>query len=463
MIPQLLLAILFLTSLIIVYRIQLGFAVVLAVRLIIPPIARVDMGPLQLSLNSWLTLMLFSVLIFKIVFKGNVPVVSQSKIFVPALKWLFIGLFIISIFSIQLTFLTRLSSLVQTIYTEVSLALIAWYIFEKEQDFRSLNIVLLIATLIICLYGFYCYLTLSNPLITIMNVLFVQDKDALGLMDEQRGGLAGRIQGTMSHPLTWGGACVLLFCYFLQNTRPVKPLYRIGIILLLFANVIFSGSRSALLALLVGLIYFVAISDYKVKVTIIKYGLIGFFVLVIALYNVPALSKYQGFFESTVLFWDDSAQASSAVKGSTTQLRFDQLAGAFDMINAAPLVGLGPGYIKWYSSNYGVHPVMMGFESIVFSALVETGILGLIFWSLFFISLLKLIKKVNKFLKKSALYNPKLLSIFCVAYILFIVFTGVQNTLYLFLALYAIQLRGLKIKRRELNFNPANDLQGNLN
>jgi O-antigen ligase len=445
MVAQLFLVILFLTSIITIYRIQLGFALVVAWRLIIPPIARVDMGPLELSLNSWLTLMLLSVLMFNVIFRKNVTISSQNKFLVPSLKWLFIGLFIISIFSIQLTFGARVSSLIQTIYTEVSLALIAWYIFDNEKDFRALNTVLLLATLVICLYGFYCYLTLSNPLISLMNVLFVQDKDALGLMDEQRGGLAGRIQGTMSHPLTWGGACVLLFFYFLQNTKPIKVLFRIGIILMLLANVLFSGSRSALLALIVGLVYFVVISEYKVKVRIIKYGVIGFFVLVVSIYQIPALSKYQGFFESTVFFWDDSAQASTGIKGSTTQLRLTQLAGAFDMIKEAPLVGLGPGYIKYYSATFGVHPVMMGFESIVFSALVETGILGLILWGVFFLSLLKLIKKGKALFGKSELYNPKVLFIYCLAYILFIVFTGVQNTLYLFLVLYVIQLRGLRI------------------
>lgn len=54
------------------------------------------------------------------------------------------------------------------------------------------------------------------------------------------------------------------------------------------------------------------------------------------------------------------------------------------MVQGSPFCGLGLGYPSYYSSRKGQHPVMLGFESIYFSVLVQSGFIGLVIWFLFF-------------------------------------------------------------------------------
>src|SRR5690606_8045915 len=114
----------------------------------------------------------------------------------------------------------------------------------------------------------------------------------------------------------------------------------------------------------------------------------------------------------------------------------------FNMIDGSGVfAGFGQGYIKYYSGTFGVHPILKGFESILFMALVESGILGLICWILFFTLLLKTIARINiPVSRKSQLYYIGSKA-FVFVYLAFIVFTGLQSTLYLFLLLYLVLLK----------------------
>lgn len=458
MIPQIFLGIFFITSIISFYKIKTGFALVVFWRLVIPPMVRigpgaggVGSGSAGLSLNSCFIIMLFLVLIvnsFKN--KKTTLLAFQKKIpFPKKVGYFIIGLFTIAIFSYDFDIIYRFGSLFQFIYTEFSLAFIAWYLYKDSKDIEYFIKLLSIAALIIAIYGVFCYLTLTNPLITLINVVYKPTQDFLNFMDEERGGLAGRIQGTMVHPLMWGGTCMLLFFFFFRNNPTVSKTLRAFLLVLLVANTVFSGSRAAVLAVMAGFGMLFLISKSKTKIKYFTYSALGFLVLTIAIYQSPALAKFQPFFESTFFFWQDT-RASHNITGSSSSMRWHQLEGSIHMIDESPLFGLGPGYIKYYSLTYGIHPILFGFESIVFMALVETGFLGLGLWILLLLFLFKLIDRIKRTYKLGKSNNILLLKSYVAAYVVFIVFTGVQATFYLFLVLYVMQINYLIIGESKL-------------
>ncbi|SDD87601.1 O-antigen ligase like membrane protein [Dyadobacter soli] len=433
------------TAVVSYYRIQTGFALVVAFRLLIPPVVRIDLKVAEISLNSCFILMIIGITILNFITKKlKVPPFTRSTLKPLAL---FLGASLVLTFlGGKLTAVQSISSLMQFIYTEVTLGVIGWIIYNQEEDIRQFVKIIGYSVVLMGVYGLFCYVTLTNPYVSLMNLIYSPKMNALGFMEEQRAGIAGRIQGTMLHPLIWGGACMLLFYFITLSSRRASVYYTISLLALLFLNVVFSGSRAALLALLFGIGYYFMASNVRLKLRLVAYGL-GIFTFVAGLiYLVPSFSKYQSFFESTVYFWDDTYQKTGAVKGSTVDLRVNQLHGSFDMIESSPMFGLGQGYTAYYSSKYGIHPVLAGFESVVFMSLVETGIVGLILWIALFIGLFRVAHELSRRAGKSLSLETALLSTFLASYCIFIVFTGIQSTFYLFLILFLVQVKNIRIK-----------------
>lgn len=426
-------------------NIMLGFTLIFAIRLLLPAVVRVPLGLKDLSLNSCLTLVLIGVFSYHLIIRKMQPAKLPGEFLKGCIVFV-LGMLFLSIIAPELTVKSRVGALIQMFYTEFTLCIIGWYLVKDNFDVKKFSNVIFCATLLMCIYGCYCYVSKSNPVLSFVNVVYGKD-DAMTdrFIEEDRAGLQGRVMGTMMHPLTWGGSCVLLFFFYLRR-RNLKIWQHTTVLALLFVNVIFSGSRSALLAVIIGIGYLVISGSVKVKLNFIKYAVIVAVVLFVGIYQVPSLERYQGFIESTLFFWDSSLQVNREISGSSMSLRYRQLLGSIDMISNSPVVGLGFGYTKFYNFQFGFHPVLMGFESLLFLSLIETGFLGLSLWIFFFFALFLLIKKINRFYKirlSTQLSGYTITKAFIVAYFLFCMFTGVQSTLYLFLVLYMVQAKEL--------------------
>jgi hypothetical protein len=109
------------------------------------------------------------------------------------------------------------------------------------------------------------------------------------------------------------------------------------------------------------------------------------------------------------------------------------------MAKESPIAGLGHGYISDYKEKNGLHPVLLGFESIVFQKIVENGLLGVIIWTFFFYTLYNIPSKVKKISKDSTPVAFIKSYLFC--YFVFAVFTSFMGTFLLFLIIYTILLK----------------------
>ena len=423
------------------YRLSLGFTLAVACRLLIPPIVRVNLIITELSLNSCLILLLLGLTILKIrAGKVAIPTWSDSRVFFKPFLVL-LGILVVScLFGSHGTLQYRLSSLLQFLYTEFLLCFVGWFILSRYADIRDFIKIISMAAVIAALYGTYCYISSSNPYISLVNSIYQPVLDALSFMEYERGGIVGRIQGTMTHPLIWGGSCMVLFVLFFSQGEYMNRYIRFAVLALLTINILFSGSRSALLSMMAALAVIFYVGNIEIKKTYLVYAVFGAVALLVALYQVPPLAKYKDLFESTVFFWDE--QQSENIRGSSISMRLEQLEGAFDMIDDGNLVtGLGQGFIKYYSTTLGVHPVLRGFESIVFMALVESGILGLLAWGIFFVLLWKILDKIDISKEAKEKFSFVGAKAFLLAYSVFVVSTGIQSTLYLFLVVYLVMLK----------------------
>jgi hypothetical protein len=422
-------------------KIQTGFTLIVAMQMAVPTNVRLNLGFIDLQFLNTLTLVLLCAFAYHLI-RGKIKRPPFTGTFVKPFIITVSVLFFLVFFSTTIDLFYHFKTLYFYVYNYFVPCTIAFFVYDNKKEIERFIKIVSIITIIITSYGIYCYITLTNPYIAAM-ILKYPGMDALVYLGETRGGLNGRIQGTLLHPLIWGGLCLLLL-FFLQNIK--NKFLRIILAVTLFLNIFFSGSRSAIMALLVGIIYLFIQNGMKLKLKSVFTTLIISIVAIITIYNVPAFKKYTTFLEAVVFFWDDESAKNADFGGSTYDMRLNQVEGTFELLDGSFLTGLGQGYTNYYTEKYGVHPVLFGFESIYFLALVNTGLIGLFIWHFLFYKLFRNVTFIQNTGPPKKVQSYFLLKVFVLVYFVFIALTGFQNVLTIFLIFYAIQFKQLSIE-----------------
>jgi hypothetical protein len=324
----------------------------------------------------------------------------------------------------------------------LSYAYIAWIIYNNNIYIIKFSKILSIIVLVTTIYGIFCYITTSNPYIAILeNHTGTQ---IIALMEENRGGLEGRIQSTMSHPLTWSGCCFLFFLFFLQKKNDINPTIRYCLLFLLIINIFLTGSRSVFVAFLFSLFLLFIYRKKNVK-TILSVGL-SISLILLFFYTIPSLQNYRNIIESSIFFWDESISQQSNIQGSSVSMRLLQLLGSIEMIQNNLLFGLGHGYVDYYTSNIGQHPILYGVESLIYNKLVEGGIVDLLLWLYLFIVLYRNIGKINKQLLTKQ--DTSIIKTYVTSYFIYSLFTGFMQTFLCFIIIYVILVKRLIVRSK---------------
>ena len=307
---------------------------------------------------------------------------------------------------------------------------------ETEKDFQIIMKSIVSTFIVIGIYGIITYIINSNPYVMSMAMTFgISDTEYLNALSDTtfRGGLTSRATGTAISSLVWGQSCLILFpmVSFLSNKYVSKTLLWTASIIC-FLNIFLSGQRSCLLPLIILQAYYL-LTYFGIKKSI--QGIFLLLVLIIpimfTIHNVPALNKYEKNIQSTIIFWDDDLSNKNAIGGSNKEMRLEQLKCSIEMTSDNLFWGLGLGYPSWYKMHYGRHSIMLGFESILFVAILSSGLFGVLIWILFFSKNIQIVRK--KFIRRDAIVIQGI----CIMSFLM---TGIQSTFQLFLLLIALMI-----------------------
>jgi hypothetical protein len=267
-------------------------------------------------------------------------------------------------------------------------------------------------------------------------LLDVDDNDFLmDMIDTERGTMDFRLQSVYGHPNSLGQYLVVLFPLLFMKT---KINYRWLLIIIVCTLIFFTGSRSAIVPMVLVLILNLR---YDVSSLVRK----TFLLLVIGVFSIALLPDRQwknindmvGPFVTILQFWDDEKQANSDIEGSTMEMRFNQFDAANKEIENNPFFGQGLGYREyWQAKHNSLHPDLLGYESILIYYLVERGWLGLFF---FFLLLYYIYR--NIFIKST--YERKTILIIFSSYLLSLVMIGVRPLSFLFVCLASSMVCGL--------------------
>lgn len=286
--------------------------------------------------------------------------------------------------------------------------------------------VLLIGILIAVLYGmFLTTIPGINPWLIVtlpLNNLEFNDTYALA---ESGGRLFGRISSVFSHPMTFGLFLCLAFVFTYSLIQPKsKTIIYFLLLALIIVAIIICGIRTPIGAL------FVVVGFYLLMLRKFKF-LVYVAVSILIIYFI--ISQFPDLYAYISSIFDSE---SSAVSGSSSQMRIEQLNGSFDIIKNNKLTGLGYGWTGYYQSLHGDHPVMLAFESLLYVVICDNGYVGIIIWIVMFFLYYRY---VSNHFDKNRRY---ILFSLMIAYFIYSLITGEYGYLKYFLIFYVLILGG---------------------
>lgn len=427
-----------------------GFFLYLLLGFIIPGFVYFTLGGVTININDLLLLsLMLSFLLHKKYLRKDFTNLQIRKL----LSVYVISTLLLTFFASYVPFSTQFYGFVKgTLFHEAMPIIFAFYAFSdaKLDDF-IINKVLIWLVIFIGFYGVFCYITNENPYIKIINLLYLNEYRFEYFLTEIRGGLSGRVSGTTNHPLTWGQLWGILLAFFVVNKNKIKHTQFMIIAILSCLNILFSGSRTALISLFPVIICYI-MSNGRIKKNAYRSVLLVFLLVGI---SVILPNNIQIYIKSAVFFWDETISNKAEINGSNVGMRIEQLNTTLsDVAKENLIAGYGLGYREYATIKNVRNEDMLGFESIVFSKMYEQGLIGLICFFLYLFQFYSLgIKTISK--NKRLLFTGYFLS-----YILSILFTGNQNSLnwFVFLGLLII----VSEKSDEI-YKCHNKLMNNLN
>ena len=234
---------------------------------------------------------------------------------------------------------------------------------------------------------------------------------------ETHGGERFRVQAMFGNSFCYGYICIVLLflAIFAYNKNLLtKKKYIIAFICCAFGMVV-CGSRSVLIAGFASFMFYILfIKKMSKKI----YSLLAIVILFAVSYNyIPSVQKK---IDETLSVFTDAT--GNRVGGSNLEMRQEQYLTTLFYIKDNPLFGMGQDFfyidVGWQDVGKvdGVITTeLAGLEGVLMSHLLERGIVGVLFYLIFYISLFVAILKCKKFDKQTCFVGVSLL----IAYMLF--------------------------------------------
>lgn len=259
--------------------------------------------------------------------------------------------------------------------------------------------VFLICSCITCIYGIFTLLLGNNPYVDFINSYYGwRDSDFTDLMQEGLDQSRGiyTTSGTFTHANGWGYFLPIAFVviFFYNSIRQSKM--AILTLILLAISIVICGKRTAISSFAGFWALYFLLGKWKNKVKLGVIFIAAFLFVALILNSFPELNQVKKLVDSSLFFWNDNLADKNGIGGSNWQMRINQMTYCFVLVKDNLLFGNGFGWTAYYLSNFGPHPILMGFENIISDAVSNGGVCGLLLWILIFYSSYKYSSKNDK-------------------------------------------------------------------
>lgn len=254
------------------------------------------------------------------------------------------------------------------IFREIITVWLAWKILDDERDLFFLIKGMTFVFCLVCLYGFFEYITQSNPIVEYKSGL-LEGGITLYSSTTEAATRGYRLISFMEHPIG-AGMTMGLFVIFVMVSRNyfdqkyprnyVFFSYIVSFLCVMCA--ILTKMRASLVFIFIGCLSIINIKKKRFYLT--------FFILVVcALLALPLYSKYLN-----LILWMFNENAASRLGGSSIEQRIGQLEACLKLMEMSPIGGLGERFKYYIRNAYTV--AALGYESIWFEQMVKHGLVG---------------------------------------------------------------------------------------
>lgn len=362
-----------------------GVCTLLAIKMLVPDTVR---SPLAfLSLNSFCSLALFLAWI-KGVFAHSVKLGKEELGLVHYVGILTVLCFLVFIFG-DFPLSRQFPASVQYFTLQIFPVLVAASVINDKDSLTLVLKVFVCSSLICMVYGIFCFLTFTPYPYNQWIVQFYTSARGVSNYEDvttaEMGGIAGRIMGTVtSDTWSYGMVICILFSLFYCLYDKTKQKILLACTILAAVSCLFTVRRTPLMVLFS---FIITLMLFRKKTNMMKWICVGLAVCVFLYFFLnlfPQFKKYSSILETVLFFWDDSVAAKNNVSGSSLEFRLFQLDYTLNQISDSPIFGNG-----WASMYQARHHRMIGWESMLFTSLMQFGYLGFMIWMGWFYKLYK--------------------------------------------------------------------------
>lgn len=351
--------------------------------------------PVDLNITRWvLYSLLFSEFLFYNRFYQNWNTFPLKTITIL----LILGSIVVGMFDSRLPLFWKFYFSFKDIIETYFILFLGYFTIRQKEDCIHLVKPIIIISIIIGVYGLFNFITLTNPYYRFVIDNFFTGGDAdltsrLNILNTNRERF--RATSTFNSPFNYGYISALLTLILLHWQREQRNKFLITALFCTIIGIFLSNSRTVLFAGTISIVIYI-ISTYKLS----KKISLSIFIFLIAISSYTVIPVVKQNIDNTLDIFQTGGENT---KGSSVEMRMLQLAGAYSYFSQNPLIGNGYNYIYkelgWGDrDNATLDSNMFGFESIIYSLLIEQGIIGLVTKLLFFISLITYFIKQKRLL-----------------------------------------------------------------
>jgi len=411
-----------------------------------PNIALINIKGLPLvSLNRVVIFLLIFSFFYNYYTKNNFKDKLKNFPFKYSLIFLGLSLLIVTLFG-RMSVISSFFNYLSILNENLLLILIIWGTFDTTVEIKKVFRVICLSFFLISIYGIFTKIFETNPFLDMIslqgyrNIVFSYENIV-------RGGIYGRTQSVFYHPISYGGHLAMILPFsiwlYLVSNKVKYKLFYLFISFLIVINILLTNSRSPIIFVLIALI-----SLFFSKK--IKYVLLVFILIIGSITYIVNHDNYYSNYISTIVgalfFWGD--KYNSQLGGSSIVSREATLYAAISYFIEHPLTGFGLTKLREIS-RFGMDNDLVDAPGFIFELLIDTGILGILAYLIFFSDILrKSFKYKNETLNDDTKLLMSLTFTMTIGYLVFINLTGEMNTFIFFFV-----LTGLTFKYYYLDIN----------
>jgi len=326
--------------------------------------------------------------------------------------YIWIPLLLVSISALLAALTSQYTGIKDAILSELLFKYFALaYAFWAVKDEKSLKPILqvsLYCLIVLTFFGVLNYITKSAVFVNAVTEGRESMYGDLSLGDLYKEDSRFRVQSMFKYAFDYGYICAAILILHLHGWNrhlESKTAFIIAIVCCIF-GILTCGCRIVWVAALLSIACY-SMWVFKLNKTMI-YGIIALILMIIAYNTIPAV-------EEKVNQVTDVFAENSETEGSSIQMRMLQYGNVLARIEGHEWLGLGNGY---WGHTYAEDPEsiydLLGVESVILSYLLERGIIGLVMWVAFYITIFLYFFRNRKKRKKLTGLGVSILTLYLV-------------------------------------------------